>query len=148
MYVPLRIGWFYFGTVWGVITYMESTDCLNTNVEHEGIGQQTEQTHGAQWLQGRRQRKLESWKIFDFWSLAAAPSWGDDLPEGIFCLRFIHSFLKYVEYLPWTRYSSRCVEDTSRQNKCPCHKCKMFSDTGLYAQQTLYPLKPNRDFVK
>lgn len=39
---------------------MESTDCLNTNVKHEGIGQQTEQTHGAQRLQGRHQRKLES----------------------------------------------------------------------------------------
>lgn len=39
---------------------MESTDCLNTNVEHEGIGQQTKQTHGARRLQGRRQRKLES----------------------------------------------------------------------------------------
>lgn len=39
---------------------MESTDCLNTDVECEGIGQQTEQPHGARQLQGRCQTKLES----------------------------------------------------------------------------------------
>lgn len=39
---------------------MESTDCLNTAVEREGAGQQTEQPHGAQQLQGRCQTRLES----------------------------------------------------------------------------------------
>lgn len=51
---------------------MESTDGLNTDVEREGIGQRTEQPHGAQQLQGRCQTRLGSRTAFDFWSLVAA----------------------------------------------------------------------------
>lgn len=38
---------------------MESTEWLNTDEEHEGIVQPTEQPHGARQLQGGCQTRLE-----------------------------------------------------------------------------------------